>query len=168
MLRFCWLRAPLPIPHLATRAVILVRDQEVEGSNPFAPTTLFRINNLYHTRATRKCEERLARNQASLFHALGRKRSLFFEFIALQREVRFTDNSVFGKVGTGSGFWRKIKKPSPNPAFCQDVILLLRSLRATIQGKSFHCHFVRAAGPFARSADHWIASELPVRPEFRD
>jgi hypothetical protein len=110
MLRFCWLRAPLPIPHLATRAVILVRDQEVEGSNPFAPTTLFRINNLYHTRATRKCEERLARNQASLFHALGRKRSLFFEFIALQREVRFTDNSVFGKVGTGSGFWRKNQK----------------------------------------------------------
>jgi hypothetical protein len=27
----------------------LVRDQEVGGSNPLAPTTPFRINDLYHT-----------------------------------------------------------------------------------------------------------------------
>jgi hypothetical protein len=33
-----------------------VRDQEVGGSNPLAPTTFFRINNLYHTQVTRKCE----------------------------------------------------------------------------------------------------------------
>jgi hypothetical protein len=38
---------------------------------------------------------------------VGRKRSLFFEFIALQRKVRFTDHPVFEKVGTGSGFWKK-------------------------------------------------------------
>jgi hypothetical protein len=41
---------------------------------------------------------------------VGRKRSLFFEFIALQREVRFTDNPTFEKVGTGSGFWKKNQK----------------------------------------------------------
>jgi len=35
---------------------------------------------------------------------------LFFEFIALQREVRFTDNPIFEKVGTGSGFWKKYQK----------------------------------------------------------
>jgi hypothetical protein len=58
---------------------------------------------------------------------VGRKRSLYFEFIALQRKVRFTDHPVFEKVGTGSGFWKKNQE-----AFCQDVILLLRSLRATI------------------------------------
>jgi hypothetical protein len=86
---------------------------------------------------------------------VGRKRSLLFEIIALQRKVRFTDNLFFEKVSTGSGFWKKtIKKPGPNPAFCQDVILLLRSLPATIQGKIFHCHFMRAEGPFARSEDH--------------
>ena len=36
-----------------------------------------------------KFGERLARNQAFFSHA--RKRSLFFEFIALRWEVRFTD-----------------------------------------------------------------------------
>jgi hypothetical protein len=81
---------------------------------------------------------------------VGSKRSSFFEFIALQRKVRFTDDPVFEKVGTGSGFGTKIKKPGPNPALCHDVTLLLRSLRATIQGKIFHSHFVRAEGPSAR------------------
>jgi hypothetical protein len=41
----------------------LVRDQEVDGSNPFAPTTSFRINDLYHTIVTRKSKERLVRGQ---------------------------------------------------------------------------------------------------------
>jgi hypothetical protein len=46
----------------------LVRDQEVGGSNPLAPTTLFRINDLYHTRVTRNSEARLVGNQAFLSH----------------------------------------------------------------------------------------------------
>jgi hypothetical protein len=41
---------------------------------------------------------------------VGRKRSLFFEFIALQRKVRFTDDPFFEKVGTGSGFRKKNQK----------------------------------------------------------
>jgi hypothetical protein len=41
---------------------------------------------------------------------VGRKRSLFFEFIALQQKVGFTDHPVFEKAGTGSGFWKKNQK----------------------------------------------------------
>ena len=38
----------------------LVRDQEVDGSNPFAPTTSFRTNNLQHAkeRKTAWCKTR--------------------------------------------------------------------------------------------------------------
>jgi hypothetical protein len=35
---------------------------------------------------------------------------LSFEFIALQQEVRLTDNPIFEKVGTGSGFWKNNQK----------------------------------------------------------
>jgi hypothetical protein len=55
----------------------------------------------------------------------------------------------------------KSKSPVQISAFCQDV-LPLRSLRATIQDKIFHCHFVRAKDTSARSAGHWMASELPA------
>ncbi len=41
---------------------------------------------------------------------VGRERSLFFELIALQWEVRVTDNPIFEKAGTGSGFWKKNQK----------------------------------------------------------
>lgn len=34
--------------------------------------------------------------------SVGHEHSLFLEFIALQREVRFTDHPIFEKVGTGS------------------------------------------------------------------
>jgi hypothetical protein len=47
----------------------LVRDQEVGGSNPLAPTTLFRINDLGNRKVARKAKEPLVRNQASLSHA---------------------------------------------------------------------------------------------------
>jgi hypothetical protein len=46
-----------------------------------------------------------------------RKRSLFLEFIALQRQVRFTDHPVFEKVATGSGFWKKNQKARSNLCF---------------------------------------------------
>jgi hypothetical protein len=67
---------------------------------------------------------------------VGREPSLFLEFIALQPGVRFADNPILEKVGTESRFGRKIKKAASNRAFCQDVSLLLRSSRATIQGKN--------------------------------
>jgi hypothetical protein len=44
-----------------------------------------------------------------------RERSLFFEFIALQPEVRFADDPIFEKVGTGSGFWKKNPKARFKP-----------------------------------------------------
>jgi hypothetical protein len=40
----------------------LVRDQEVEGSNPFAPTTAFKINNLRPLNTAEKANERLVQN----------------------------------------------------------------------------------------------------------
>jgi hypothetical protein len=85
----------------------LVRDQEVEGSNPFAPTTSFRIRDLLHTKNP---ERAWLETKHSCLMPVGRKRSLFFEFIALQRKVRFTDDPFFEKVGTGSGFWKKNQK----------------------------------------------------------
>src|ERR1700732_4822184 len=109
----------------------LVRDQEVEGSNPFAPTTSFRIRDLLYTRNPQSA---WLETKHSCLMPVGRKRSLFVQFIALQPKVRFTDHPVFEKVGTGSGFWKKNQKsPIRIPASCQDFILLLRSLRATIQ-----------------------------------
>jgi hypothetical protein len=54
----------------------LFRDQEVDGSNPFAPTTPFRINDIYHTRVTQKSKERLVENQAFLPDS-GCARALF-------------------------------------------------------------------------------------------
>jgi hypothetical protein len=61
---------------------------------------------------TRKSKERLVKKtKRSCLMSVGRERSLSFEFIVLQRKVRFTDNQVFEKVGTGSGFWKKNQKP---------------------------------------------------------
>src|SRR5580658_2791838 len=58
-----------------------------------------RIRDLLHTKNP---ESAWLETRHPLSHAVGRKRSLFFEFIALQRKVRFTDNPFCEKVGTGS------------------------------------------------------------------
>jgi hypothetical protein len=88
----------------------IVRDQEVGGSNPLAPTTLF--SDLPHTKIRRAP---WLETKHLCLTPLGRKRSLLFEFIALQRKVRFTDNPFFEKVGTGSGFWKKNQKARSKP-----------------------------------------------------
>jgi hypothetical protein len=46
----------------------------------------------------------------SCLTSVGRRGSLFLEFITLQREVRVTDHPVFEKVRTGLGFWKKNQK----------------------------------------------------------
>jgi hypothetical protein len=80
---------------------------------------------------------------------VGRKRSLFFEFIVLQRKVRFTDHPVFEKVGTGSGFWKKNQKArfkslrSAKMSFCYYV-----HCERPSKARFFHCHFVRAEDLF--------------------
>ena len=45
----------------------MVRDQEVDGSNPFAPTNFFGISNLQLQQFKKKRDERLVRDQAFFF-----------------------------------------------------------------------------------------------------
>src|ERR1700722_1996476 len=52
----------------------LVRDQEAGGSNPLAPTTLFRINDFHCRKVTRTSGELLVRNQAFLHHVRWTRR----------------------------------------------------------------------------------------------
>jgi hypothetical protein len=59
----------------------MVRDQEVGGSNPLAPTTFFRISALQHTKNPMSAWSETMR---SFFKSIGRERSFSFEFIALQ------------------------------------------------------------------------------------
>ena len=58
--------------------------------------------------------------------SVGLERSLLFEFIALQREIRFTGNPILGKLGTGSVLCGEKQKLSSSSVSCQDTILLLR------------------------------------------
>jgi hypothetical protein len=58
--------------------------------------------------------------------SVGLERSLFFEFIALQREIRFTGNPIFGKLGTGSVFGKKNQSPVQALYRRQDAIVLPR------------------------------------------
>jgi hypothetical protein len=59
--------SPEATPDKALRIfATLVRDQEVEGSNPFAPTTPFKINNLLLSNSTENANERLVRNHLLL------------------------------------------------------------------------------------------------------
>ena len=46
--------------------------------------------------------------------------------MALQWEVRFTDNPILGKLGTGSVLFRGKQKLSSSSVSRQDAILLLR------------------------------------------
>jgi hypothetical protein len=45
----------------------IIRDQEVEGSNPFAPTTPFKINKLVLSNPTENANERLVQNHLLAF-----------------------------------------------------------------------------------------------------
>jgi hypothetical protein len=84
----------------------IVRDQEVEDSNPFAPTTYFWESTIYTTRARHETAKSAgSETKRSCLLSIGRERSLFFEFMALQREVRFTGNPILGKSSTRLTLW---------------------------------------------------------------
>jgi hypothetical protein len=88
----------------------LVRDQEAGGSNPLAPTTLFRSTIYIKRERLEYAKSSSSETKRSCLMSVGRKRSLFIEFISLQRKVHFTDHPVFEKAGTGSGFSKKNQK----------------------------------------------------------
>jgi hypothetical protein len=58
----------------------LVRDQEVVGSNPIAPTNLLESS----TYKTERSKERLVRSHALVFKCEEKGRRFWFEFIVLQ------------------------------------------------------------------------------------
>jgi hypothetical protein len=88
-------------------------------------TDSFRIRDLLHTKNP---ESAWLESKDSCLMLVGGKRSLFFEFIALQPKVRFTDHPVFENRCTGSGIWKKNQEArfeSLRPAkisFCRCVL----------------------------------------------
>src|SRR6266851_5708789 len=82
----------------------LVRDQEVDGSNPFAPTNSFRTSNLQHTKKS-KTSWLWARH--SFFKSPARNQSFSSEFSVLRCEVHHTASPGLGKLSTRSRFWKK-------------------------------------------------------------
>ena len=58
-----------------------------------------------------------AETKHSCLIPVGRKRSLFFGFSALQRKVRFTANPFFEKIGTGSGLLDALTLQCELPTF---------------------------------------------------
>jgi hypothetical protein len=103
---------------------------------------LLGIRDLLHTKNP---ESAWLETKHSCLMPVGRKRSLFFEFIALQRKVRFTDHPVFEKVGTGSGFWKKNQKAR------------FKSLRSA---KMSFCYCVRCEQPSKARFSTAISCEL--------
>jgi len=79
----------------------LVRDQEVDGSNPFAPTISFRTSNLHYAKEP---ETSWLWTRHSFFNSLARNQSFSSEFSVLRCEVHVTASPVLEKLGTRSRF----------------------------------------------------------------
>jgi hypothetical protein len=117
----------------------LVRDQEVEGSNPFAPTT--KINNLVLSNPTENANERLVQNHLLAFLSpvgerfiLANPEDRYFETAEEKRrylierfkfsESLFVLSSEHGKAITFSeAFPLCVAYPAPDFHACGDVYL---------------------------------------------
>ncbi len=97
--------------------VTLVRDQEVDGSNPFAPTTSFRTNNL---QAHKGSWSAWLWPRHSFFRSAARDQSFSSEFSVLRCEVRHTASLGLGKLSTRSRFWKKNQTASSIPVPCTE------------------------------------------------
>jgi hypothetical protein len=76
-----------------------------------SPRPLFLESTLYITRERHENAKSVwSKTKRSCLNSVGRERSLFFEFMALQRDVRFTGNPILGRLGTRSALWEE--KPS--------------------------------------------------------
>jgi hypothetical protein len=79
----------------------LVRDQEVEGSNPFAPTTPFKINNLLLSIPTENANERLVQNHLLSVLSPVRERSFLLLIDRIGRNGGFITSVIGWRLGTG-------------------------------------------------------------------
>jgi hypothetical protein len=79
----------------------LVRDQEVEGSNPFAPTTPFKINNLLLSNSTENANERLVRNHLLSVLSPVRERSFLLLIDRVGRSAGFIASVFDSRLSTG-------------------------------------------------------------------
>jgi hypothetical protein len=79
----------------------LVRDQEVEGSNPFAPTTPFRINGLLLSNPAENANERLVQDHLlPVLSPVGEGSFLLLIDLA-GRNAGFIASVFDSRVGTG-------------------------------------------------------------------
>ncbi len=107
---------PQATPDKAFRILVtLVRDQEVDGSNPFAPTTSL-VNQQFT--GTQRVVERLVVAYAFFFRSAARDQSFSSEFSVLRCEVRHTASLGLGKLSTRSRFWKKNQTASSSPVPC--------------------------------------------------
>src|SRR5207249_10056230 len=93
----------------------IVRDQEVDGSNPFAPTNSFRTNDLQHTRNRRHPGCGLGIRFSNRLHAtnLSRLNSVSYSEKCTTRQV-----PGLWKLSTRSHFWKKNQITISSPAPC--------------------------------------------------
>jgi hypothetical protein len=79
----------------------MVRDQEVEGSNPFAPTTPFKINNLCLSNPSENAKERLVQNHLLSVLSPVRERSFLLLIDGVGRNAGFIAFVFDSRLGTG-------------------------------------------------------------------
>jgi hypothetical protein len=83
---------------------MLFRDQEVEGSNPFAPTTSFKINNLIFSNPAKNGNERLVQNHLLFVLPPIREGSFPLLIDRVGSNAEFIAPISDSQLGTGSGF----------------------------------------------------------------
>jgi hypothetical protein len=79
----------------------LVRDQEVEGSNPFAPTNPFGINNFIFSNSAKNANERLVQNHLLFVLSPLRERSFLLLIDRVGKSSGFIASVFDARLGTG-------------------------------------------------------------------
>jgi hypothetical protein len=80
---------------------MLFRDQEVEGSNPFAPTNPFRINNFIFSNSAKNANERLVQNHLLFVLSPLRERSFLLLIDRVGKNSGFIASVFDSRLGTG-------------------------------------------------------------------
>ena len=104
----------------------IVRDQEVGGSNPLAPTKFLESATYNFGNSRKSAMSAWYKAKRSCLIPAGGERSLSFELIPLRQEFCFTGNPILGKFRykiSASARKTKVKFTFSVP---QDAIVLLR------------------------------------------